>query len=33
VKTARKMPAAMLRSIFAALNSLIIVKTLWEIFK
>jgi uncharacterized protein len=33
VKTARKLPAAMLRSIFAALNSLIIVKTLWEIFK
>lgn len=32
VKAARKLSTATLRSIFAALNSLIIIKTLWEIF-
>ena len=32
VKAARKLPTATLRSIFAVLNSLIIIKTLWEIF-
>jgi uncharacterized protein len=32
VKAARKLSTATLRSIFAVLNSLIIIKTLWEIF-
>ncbi len=32
VRAARKLPAAALRSIFAALNSAIIIKTLWELY-
>ncbi len=32
VRVARKLPAAVLRSIFAVLNSAIIIKTLWELY-